>query len=176
MRTRAAIAASTSQASTTSESITGRAVHQWPLMTSWPASGRNAAATQATATSRAAIEASRAGRPTARCGSAPISMPMAATATTCCMPCRAGSSWTRMSSAYASDPAAAIGAASRSPGSVSRSSSPKAIRPPNASAAGTPVTLATAVSATATTSRTPATMTSRDCPESRMLREYPRGS
>ncbi len=48
-----------------------------------PANGRNANATQATATSLVAIPVSPAGRPAAMCGSAPTIMPTAVTAMTC---------------------------------------------------------------------------------------------
>ncbi len=79
--------------------MTGSASHHLPLTSEPFASGRNASATQATASSRAAIEVSRAGRPTARCGSAPTIMAIAVTAMTCSALCRAGVSPIRSSSA-----------------------------------------------------------------------------
>ena len=53
---------------------------------------------------------------------------MPVTATTWNAECRAGTDPTLISSAYASAQAVPIGAASRSPGRLSRSSSPSAIR------------------------------------------------
>ncbi len=53
-------------------------------------SGRNSAATTATAISRDAMPASPAGRPAARCGSAPSTMPPATTAMTWSAGCLAG--------------------------------------------------------------------------------------
>ena len=63
--------------------MTGSSDHHRPPISPALASGRNAAATQATASSRADIAVTRAGRPTARCGSAPIIMAIAVTAMTC---------------------------------------------------------------------------------------------
>jgi hypothetical protein len=87
---------------------------------------------------------------------------IAATAMTCCGPCLAGLSPIRSNSAYPSAPAVAMGAASRSPGRFSRSSSPNAISVPNAIAADESRTPLTAVCATDAISSRPAKMTRSD--------------
>ena len=61
------------------------------------ASGRNTKAAHDTASSRVAMSAVRAGRPTARCGSAPSAMPTPVTATTWNAECRAGTEPTLIS-------------------------------------------------------------------------------
>ena len=127
-RMHAAMNTSTSQATVTSSAIAASAAHQCRTISLVPASGRKAKAAHATASSRDAMPAVRAGRPTARCGSAPSAMPMPVTATTWNAECRAGTDPTRIATAYASAQAVPIGAASRSPGRLSRSSSPSAIR------------------------------------------------
>ena len=90
---------STSQATVTSRAIAASATHQCRTRPLIPASGRKIKATQATASSLDDMPASRAGRPTARCGSAPRIMPRPVTATTWNAECRAGTGPTRMSSA-----------------------------------------------------------------------------
>ncbi len=84
-------------------------------------------------------------RPAAMCGRAPTVMPTAATAMTSRADCPA-STWmspppltcfgSESSSAYDIAPTMAMGADSRPPGSASRSSSPSAMKPPNARAGG----------------------------------------
>ncbi len=151
-RVHAAMTTSTSQATVTSTVITASAAHQCRTMLPVPASGRKTKAVQATASSRDAMPAVRAGRPTARCGSTPSAMPTAVTATTWNAECRAGDDPTRISRAYASAQAVPIGAASRSPGRLSRSSSPSAIRAAKAialRAATTPVATDCAIQPTA---------------------------
>src|SRR5580658_2864142 len=73
-------------------------------------------------------------------------------------------------------PAVATGAASRSPGRFSRSSSPNATSAPNASAACTSRTPLTAVCATDQITSSPANAASSHWPESRAGRGNPRGS
>ena len=107
-----------------------------------------------------------AGRPAARCGSAPTIMPTAVTATTCsagawparCRPAAAARSRAPRRCRSAPPPGP--------PGRDSRSSSPRAISAPNASAARGCTRPAAAVWATAATSSTPAATTSSSCPES----------
>ena len=62
--------------------MTGSSSHHRSPIAESLASGRKAIATHATASSRADIAVSLAGRPTARCGSAPTIMAMAVTAIT----------------------------------------------------------------------------------------------
>ena len=82
-----------------SPSMTGSCDHHRPPISPALASGRNAAATHATASSRADIAVSLAGRPTARCGSAPTIMASAVTAMTWAAPSLAGSLPIRSTSA-----------------------------------------------------------------------------
>src|SRR6185437_12790836 len=126
--------------------------------------------------SRADIAVSLAGLPTARCGRAPTIMAIAVTAMTCDAQGLAGMSPILSTRAYAIAPAVAIGAASRSPGRFSRSSSPNAISAPNESAACTPSTPLTPVCATDQMSRSPANAMRSHWPESRVCRGNARGS
>jgi hypothetical protein len=139
-----------------SPSMMGSCVHHRSPINPALTSGRNPAATTATASRRAAIAVSLAGLPTARCGRAPTIMAIAVTAMTCDAQGLAGSSPILSTRAYAIAPAVAIGAASRSPGRFSRSSSPNATSAPNASAAWTSWTPLTAVCATDQISSSPA--------------------
>jgi hypothetical protein len=100
-RMRAPITASTSQPISTRNAITATMAPQSCAMTWRYSSGRKANATAATASSRVAIPVRPAGRPAATCGSAPIVIPAAVTATTCRAGIRAMCGWpaTEMSSA-----------------------------------------------------------------------------
>ena len=95
----AAMITCTSQASAISSAITASATHQCRTVLCAAASGRNTKAAHDTASSRVAMSAVRAGRPTARCGSAPSAMPTPVTATTWNAECRAGTEPTPISRA-----------------------------------------------------------------------------
>jgi hypothetical protein len=79
--------ASSSSASTARAVISEKARPQSLATAAFPASGRKMKATQATQSRRMDIPLILAGRPTARCGSAPTIMPMAVTVTTCSAVC-----------------------------------------------------------------------------------------
>ncbi len=74
---------SANQPATISTAMTESLSHTCWSMRARCARGRKAMATNATASSREAIPATPAGRPAARCGSAPTIIPTAVTATTC---------------------------------------------------------------------------------------------
>ena len=173
-RMHAAMNTSTSQATVTSSAIAASAAHQCRRISLVPASGRKAKAAHATASSRDAMPAVRAGRPTARCGSAPSAMPMPVTATTWSAECRAGTDPTRIATAYASAQAVPIGAASRSPGRLSRSSSPSAIRAAKAIAPRGATTPPLTDRAMQAATAKPVAPTNRRWPEAPGLRERAR--
>src|ERR1035441_5243786 len=140
-RISAPMTASTSQPRRSSTAIRPMATGRCAVRSSagLATSGRKMKATQATATRRVDIPVIPAGRPAATCGRAPTVMPMAATATTCSAGMVA-TPWTTAPGGSFRTPtpvtlmSSATGADSRPPGSASRSSSPKAMNPPNATA------------------------------------------
>src|SRR3954468_3223927 len=123
-------------------------------------------ATRAGLRIRRAIASSAGTRPTAMCGSAPMSVPQAVTVTAWNAECVAGSLPTRRSRAYPRAPALAIGATSRLPGMIMRSSSPTAISAPNRMAVRESFTPTAPTWVTEAMTSIPATAISRSWAES----------